>query len=241
MKKILGTLAVAVLVAIAPGRASAQQDLQLTINDGRATLIAQNVPVSRILAEWARIGQATVVNGEKIVGPPVTLHFENQPESEVLQALLRSVSGYVVAPRATAMANASAYDRILILPTSRAPAVSAVAPPQFNRQPPPVQIEPDVDEAPNDPVLPPGMQPPMPPNMPQNVPLTQPRPGMPDPQQQVPMTQPRPGMPTAPNPQNMPGGFLPNPYGVPPQQPTGVLPPGVRPPTRPGGGGGDDR
>lgn len=237
MKKILGTLAVAVLVALAPGRASAQ-DLQLTINDGRATLIAQNVPISRILAEWERVGQAKVVNGEKVVGPPVTLHFENQPESEVLQALLRSVSGYVVAPRESVVANASVYDRIFILPTSRAPAVSAVAqPPAFNNRQPPVQIEPDVDEAPNDPVIPPGMQPPMPNMPPQNVPLTQPRPGMPDPQQQMPMTQPRPGMPQQPTQQNMPGGFLPNPYGVPPQQQ--VLPPGAKPPTRPGGRGGD--
>lgn len=242
MKIILGTLAVAWLVA--PGTASAQQDLQLSIQDGRVTLIAQNVPVSRILAEWGRIGQSTVVNGDKVVGPPVTLHFENQPEADVLGVLLRSASGYIVAPRATMMANASVFDRILIMPPSRAPAVSAVAsPPAFSsiRQPPPVQIEPDMDATPNDPVMPPGM------HAPPNMPITQPMPGMPQPSQQpVQMTQPRPGMPTAvPQPTGIPPGFQPNPYGIPPQQqvlPPGVRPPGVRPPgVRPPGGGGDDR
>lgn len=236
MKLILGTLAVALVLAGAPGTASAQQDLQLSIQDGRVTLIAQNVPVSRILAEWGRIGQSTVVNGDKVVGPPVTLHFENQPEADVLGVLLRSASGYIVASRATMMANASVFDRILVMPPSRAPAVPAMAaPPQFNRQPPPVQIEPDMEEAPHDPVMPPGMQ------APPNMPMTQPMPAMAQPGvHPAPMTQPRPGMPTGvPQPTGIPPGYQPNPYGIPPQQqllPPGVRPPGVRPP-----GGGDDR
>ena len=236
MKKILVSLGapfalVIGLAGVTAAPASAQ-DLQLSMQDGRVTLIAQNVPVSRILAEWARVGQATVLNGEKLTGPPVTLHFENHPERDVLEVLLRSASGYIVAPRPTAVAGAAVFDRILIMPTSRAPAVAAAPPPQFNRpQPPPVMIQPDVDDEPNDPVLPPGVVPEgnipgMPPGMPAGA---QPVPGMPQPgQQPVPMTQPRPGMP-APVPGG-PGGVEPNPYR--PNQ----LPPGVRPP-----GGGDER
>jgi hypothetical protein len=246
MKTMPGLLLAAALV-VAPAAPAPAQDLQLSMRDGRVTLIANNVPVSRILAEWARVGQATVLNGEKLTGPPLTLHFENQPERDVLEVLLRSAAGYIVAPRQVSMADAAVFDRILIMPTSRAPAVSAAPPPQF-RPPPtqPVQIQPAVDdEPPNDPVMPPGampsgMQPNMPgmqPNMPgmqpnvpnPNVPMTQPVPGMPP----APTTQPRPGMPV-PTPGG-PGGVQPNPYV--PQPPP--LPPGVRPPG--GGGNPDDR
>ncbi|CAN5490276.1 hypothetical protein BH23ACI1_BH23ACI1_14000 [soil metagenome] len=230
MKTITGTLISAALVLTAlPASA---QELTLTMQEGRVTLIAQNVPVSRILAEWARVGQATVLNGEKLTGPPVTLHFENQPEREVLEVLLASASGYIVAPRSVAVANGSAFDRILIMPTSRPPAVSAAMPPQFNRPPaPPVPIQPDIDEEPNDPVLPPGMSPENQPPIPE-YPMAQPVPGMPTP---IPTTQPRPGMPTAPpGVPGGPGGVQPNPYGPQPQLwPPGVRPPGVRPP---GGG-----
>jgi hypothetical protein len=236
MKTFPGLLLAAVLI-VTPAAPAAAQDLQLSMRDGRVTLIADNVPVSRILAEWARVGQATVLNGEKLTGPPVTLHFENHPERDVLDVLLRSAAGYIVAPRQVSMANAAVFDRVLILPTSRAPAVSAAPPPQFiNRPPPPVQIQPAVDdEPPNDPVMPPGMPPgmapgTMQPNMPNpNVPMTQPVPGMP----QMPTTQPRPGMP-APTPGG-PGGVQPNPYVPQPPQ----LPPGARPPG--GGGNPDDR
>lgn len=217
-------LAATLAVALMPGQASAQ-DLKLAIDNGRVTLIAENVPVSRILAEWARVGQATVLNGEKLTGPPVTLHFENHPEREVLEVLLRSASGYIVAPRPTMLANASAFDRILIMPTSRAPAVSAAPPPQFNRPPtPPIPIQPDFDEQPNDPVMPPGMQQPPPnPNMPPDMPMTMPVPGQP----QAPTTQPRPGMPMpVPGRPGGPGGVQPNPYGTQPPLPPGVRPPG---------------
>jgi hypothetical protein len=238
MKILPGLLLVAALVMTPAAPAVAQQDLQLSMRDGRVTLIAENVPVSRILAEWSRIGQATVLNGDKLTGPPVTLHFENQPERDVLEVLLRSAAGYVVAPREVAVANAAVFDRVLILPTSRAPAISAAPPPQFNRPPtPPVPIQPDMDdERPNDPVMPPGATPQMPPgmqpnpNMPDpNMPMTQPTPGMP----QAPATQPRPGMPM-PTPGG-PGGVQPNPYVTQPPP----LPPGVRPPG--GGGNPDDR
>jgi hypothetical protein len=229
MKTFPGLLLVAALV-VTPAAPAAAQDLQLSMRDGLVTLVADNVPVSRILAEWARVGQATVLNGDKLTGPPVTLRFENQPERAVLEVLLRSASGYVVAPRQVALAEAAVFDRVLIMPTSRPPAVSAVPPPQF-RQPPPVQIQPDMgDDPPNDPVMPPGAMPPgaMQPNVPNpNVPMTQPVPGMP----QMPTTQPRPGMPVPVGPGGQ-GGVQPNPY-VP--QP---LPPGVRPP---GGGGQNDR
>jgi hypothetical protein len=227
MKTIVRRALVALALLALPALAQAGE-LKLTIDNGRVTLIAQEVPLRQILAEWARIGQTTIVNGDKLTGPPLTLQLVDQPEREVLDVLLRVASGYIVAPRQVAVANASAFDRILIMPTSRPPAMSASAPPPaFNRPPQPQPIQPDMDDEPAEPTMPPGMGQPGNPNA--NVPMTQPMPGMPTPANPAaPMTAPRPGMLPGP-----PAG-QPNPYGTQPQQPP--LPPGVRPP---GGGGGD--
>lgn len=111
--------AVAVL-SILPGRADAQQ-MTLQIQNGLVTLDAQNVSVRQILAEWARIGGARIVNGEKVVGGPVTLQLNGIPERQALDAILRGVSGYMLAARQAGSTGASEFDRILILPTSAAP------------------------------------------------------------------------------------------------------------------------
>lgn len=233
MKKYLGSALSAVLLLAAPSSVSAEE-LKLTLNNGLATVIATDVPVSQILQEWARVGKTTVVNADKVTGPPVTVILENVPERQALEVLLRSASGYIVGARQDVMANASAYDRILIMPPSRAPAappVSVSAPPRFpNSNRPPVAqpiAEPDVDDPdpPVGPVM--GPQGEMPqPNEPQaqpGIPESQSQPGMPA---TPPGTAPRPGMPTA-----LPPG-QPSPYPA---------VPGARPPRGGGGGEGDDR
>ena len=112
--------------------AFAQQPLRLSITSGRVTLHAQNVPVRMILDEWARLGGARVINGERITSPPVTLDLENVPERQALDIILRGVSGYMLAARTTGAAGASMYDRIVILPTSVAPRNSPPTAPVFN-------------------------------------------------------------------------------------------------------------
>ena len=108
-------------------------EVQLTIQDGRVTLIAKDATVRQILTEWARVGQTKIVNVERIPGGPMTLELSNVPEQEALDVLLRSISGYMAAPRPAAAANLSRFDRIVVMPTSappRAPvsaAASAVA------------------------------------------------------------------------------------------------------------------
>jgi hypothetical protein len=111
--------------------AFAQAPLTLHISDGRVTLHARNVPVRTILAEWARIGGARIVNADRVAGPPLTLDLEGVSERQALDIVLRGVSGYVVAAREPGAAGASMYDRIMILPTSvapRTPAPSTVPP-----------------------------------------------------------------------------------------------------------------
>jgi hypothetical protein len=129
----------------------AQQPLQLQIGGGRVTLHAQNVPVRTILAEWARLGGATVINGDRVEGVPLTLELEGVPEREALDIILRGVSGYMLAAREPGGAGASMFDRIMILPTSAAPRNPPASPaPIFSNAPNgivrPLQPRPPIDD-----------------------------------------------------------------------------------------------
>lgn len=101
--------------------------------------------MSQILAEWARVGQTKIVNGDRVPGNVVALELSDVSEADALEIILRSVSGYLLAPRSELVPNASRYDRILILPTSapaRAQAVPAAASPMMPRPqftPPPAR------------------------------------------------------------------------------------------------------
>ena len=46
--------------------------------NGRVTLVAKDVTVREILAEWARVGQTRIVNAEKLTGGPVTLELDGR-------------------------------------------------------------------------------------------------------------------------------------------------------------------
>jgi len=145
-------LAAIVAAALLPSRADAQ-NIKLQIQDGRVTLEAQNVPVRQILAEWARVGGAKIVNGEKVAGAPLTLQIQSMPERQALDIILRGVSGYMLAARQQAGTGVSAFDRIMILPTSSAPPRNAGGPMPggtFGRPMPapamPVQAEPVEEE-----------------------------------------------------------------------------------------------
>ena len=132
----LRIFATAAVVTCLAGTASAQQGVKLQFNAGQVTLSAQNAPVRAILQEWARLGGATIVNGDRVTGPPVTLELTAVPERQALDIVLRSVAGYIVAARPAGSQGASAFDRIMILPTSAAPrAPVPAAPAVAGRQP----------------------------------------------------------------------------------------------------------
>lgn len=123
---IVGVLVVGVGLAAA-------QTVTLQFHEGKVKLSAQNVPVSRILAEWARAGKTTIVNGERVPGPAVSIELDDVPEQQALDIVLRGVSGYLVAGRETATTGTSSFDCIFILPTSSRPTTaSSSLPPQQN-------------------------------------------------------------------------------------------------------------
>ena len=89
-------LGVAALVLTA---STAFADVQLTMQNGRVTLVAKDATVRQILAEWAKVGHAKIVNMERVPGGPISLELINVPEAQALDVLLRSLSGYITAPR----------------------------------------------------------------------------------------------------------------------------------------------
>jgi hypothetical protein len=235
MKTLLCPALVAALAFVLPITAAAQaqrENLQLTMQDGRVTIIAQEVPLRQILAEWARVGQTKIVNGEKLSGPAVTLQLVNKTEREALDILLRTAAGYMAAARPAGTTGVSAYDRITILASSRAPAASA-GPLLQQQQPfqrPPVPVPVDEDDEP--------VNVNVPPQMPQQPPVISPFPGATGGQPNV--------MPTGANPasalegyqQRFQPGMMPNQQiGQPSMQPMTSPRPGVLPPQpiQPGG------
>lgn len=137
----------------------ASADVKLSLQDGRVSIVAHDATVRQILAEWARVGQIKVVNLERIPGGPQTIELTNVPEAEALELLLRSLSGFIAAPRTTpAGATASQFDRIVVMPTVAAPrpAAATAAGPVFPQPVQPPQPADDDDE-PRVPVtMPPG-------------------------------------------------------------------------------------
>jgi hypothetical protein len=128
LRRIMTRLALALLLLTCSAMPSWAADLTLSVRDGLVSLDAQDVTVRQILTEWARVGKTRVVNVERITGGPITLKLDAVPEKQALDIVLRSIPGYMAMPRSAQVADASLYDRILIMPTTTA--VAALRPQQ---------------------------------------------------------------------------------------------------------------
>jgi hypothetical protein len=114
MKKLLFGLLILTWSA-SPGWAAG---LTLSIQDGKVSINAEDVTIRQILTEWARLGKTQIINLERVVSGPITVKFDALPEKQALDIILRTVPGYLAAPRESYLADASVYDRILIMATT---------------------------------------------------------------------------------------------------------------------------
>jgi hypothetical protein len=136
------------------------QQVKIAFHDGQVSVDAAGAPPRLVLAEWSKVGGTNIVNADRVTGAPLTLKLVDVPEAQALEIILRSVAGYMAAPRGQTP-GASRYDRILVMPTSSAvvasPAVAARPTP--NGQPfgpamgtqrfiPPRQVAQPVEEPP---------------------------------------------------------------------------------------------
>jgi hypothetical protein len=109
--------------------------LDVSFNNGNVTIVAANVTLREIMAEWGRKGGSRIVNAEKLAGTPIPyIEFTDEPEVVVLRSLLRDVPGYGAAPRIAPAANVSSLEAVFILasrtvPVSGASAISSGAQP----------------------------------------------------------------------------------------------------------------
>jgi hypothetical protein len=124
------TLLVFALSCVCAVPAAAQQ-LTVAFNEGLVTIDANGVPVRAILNEWAKQGGTKVVGLERVSGAPLTVKLVDVPEAKALEVVLRSVAGYLAAPR-SAGTGPSRYDRILVMATSSTPPPAAPSRPQPN-------------------------------------------------------------------------------------------------------------
>lgn len=153
-------LSVALLVsALAAPLPASAGELALSFNHGRVTLKATDASLRQVLTEWARLGHTRIVGLEKVTGGALTLELVNVPEKQALEILLRTVAGYIAAPRPGGPTDVlSRFDRLLLLPTSVAsaapmggprPAAFAAPSPPPAQFPDPIQLA-NEEPAPND-------------------------------------------------------------------------------------------
>ncbi len=114
-------------MAVAPQGA---RKLQVSFANGRVTVIAANVTLREILAEWSRQGGTRFIDADKVTGGPVSFEFRDRPEAEVLTSLLRPLPGYGIggtrnAPTGSRIATVS----LLAVRTTTPSSSGFVAPP----------------------------------------------------------------------------------------------------------------
>jgi hypothetical protein len=108
---LFGSLVLALVAAVGvhpgaqtPAVSSTERKLELKFDgNGYATLIAQNVSVSEVFAEWARVGKTRIANAEKLPNSPITVQFDNIEERKLVDALVRQSkaqgAGWIAAAR----------------------------------------------------------------------------------------------------------------------------------------------
>jgi hypothetical protein len=243
MRRTLLTVALSVVIA-APAFAQ-PQPLKLSFENGRVSVDATSVPLRTILSEWGKIGGTKIVGAERISGAPLTVKLVNVTEAQALETILRSVAGYMAAPRSVTTTGPSMYDRILVMATTSTPppANAAIRPspaqpnafagtqrfvPPRQRPEQPEQDEPaEQDENPPSPPVftfpQPGQN-----GVPQPATFNGAPPSVPQPGQMITInpTQTAPGQPTVPIGVAQPGMMVPAPPPQPPAQPGMIRPPG---------------
>lgn len=183
--KKLVVVAAALLFGVTAVRGQSGRKLEISFNEGRVTLVAENVSLAEIFAEWARKGGSQIVNAERLPATPVMpTEFKDQPEADVLRTLLREAPGYGASMR-PASGTQSTVQTVFILAvraftTTSSPGSPVASPVQQNSPvaaPRLINGSPDDEIPPVRPLTPevnPGQAPSTPANAPGGAPSNQP-------------------------------------------------------------------
>jgi len=124
--RFLSAVSLGVILALAIPEPASAGELRLTFQNGRVMLLARDVPLPQILAEWERVGGTRIVNRDGTPGSLVTLDLVDVPEARALATLLRPVAGYLATARSVPSETASQFARIIIMPGAASPAVASL-------------------------------------------------------------------------------------------------------------------
>ena len=94
------------------------EELKFTLKDARITIVAENVTLQEILAEWTRVGQTEFVGADTLRDQRVTAQLFDVAEAHALEVLLRSTPGYLARYRTSPVDWQSSFDRVRILTRS---------------------------------------------------------------------------------------------------------------------------
>ena len=114
----LATTTTAAVAAAVAGPVAADE-LELSFNAGRVTVVAADVPLVAILDEWARLGETRFVAADGLPARAVSVHLVDVPEREALRVLLRAAGGYVAESRSASQPGVSAFERVLVMTGGR--------------------------------------------------------------------------------------------------------------------------
>ena len=118
-RRVAAGFALATAVAATP---AGGEEIRISIDGGRVTLVATEARLADVLAEWSRVGATRFEGVEALAGEPVTLHLADVTEEAAISLLLDSATGYVAAPRRGGSSGPSRYDRVTILVARDGPA-----------------------------------------------------------------------------------------------------------------------
>ena len=74
--------AVGVLVAALTAPLAAASRLELSMNNGRVTIRAQDTLITDILAEWGRVGNTAIIDADELADQTVTIELVDVPEAK---------------------------------------------------------------------------------------------------------------------------------------------------------------
>jgi hypothetical protein len=131
--RTLSAVGLVTLLALTVPSLAFAGDLRLAFQNRRRTLVAQEVPLREILAEWERVGGTRVVNRDAASAASVTLDLSDVPEAPALAILLQQTAGYFASEHTTLAGASSRFTRIVIMPGAER--LAAVLPAPTGAQP----------------------------------------------------------------------------------------------------------
>lgn len=118
VRRVFVASALAFLTFFAAG-ARLRAEVRVSMHDGRVSLSAKDATLKDILEAWSAAGHTSFMHLDSVNMPErLTLELNDVSESDALALLLRPLSGYITVKRTAMVPNASAFDRVVLLPVS---------------------------------------------------------------------------------------------------------------------------